>query len=307
MLDVLFALANDLNMDGTPRPNPRRRAVFILAGDVHSGGIHSIRSKDPRHRANPVITQLTSSSLTAPQNALANLLSKDFPGGLNRLNVNVQTDVERLLVNPMAAISVSANVTGKLDFILDDTLEGKYRATLLRFVEQHNYGRLSFRNVGGRQYAISAAIVGRDQRAELDLLLDLDKVPMPTSGKWKLTPSTLNFGTVPFLGIQQRYLTIVNETPTAGRVIITSSTQQPAGEFRWSGFQEDIAPRTQRRIRITFAPTRLGPQRATLKVRINGVDHTVHLAATVVPDQGGDQGGRGQGNGQRGRGQVDIP
>ena len=65
VLDCLFDLANDIQDDGSL--GPRRRAVFILGGDVHSGSMHVIRSNEkasPHHTGNPIIYQLTSSPIS---------------------------------------------------------------------------------------------------------------------------------------------------------------------------------------------------------------------------------------------------
>jgi hypothetical protein len=62
LLDVLFDLGNGVGEDP-----PRKRAVFILSGDIHAATMHAIRSLPEgagrAHTANPVITQLSSSAI----------------------------------------------------------------------------------------------------------------------------------------------------------------------------------------------------------------------------------------------------
>jgi hypothetical protein len=57
LLNVLFALSNDLDLDEPDgRPGPRPRVVFILGGDCHFGLMHMVvsdRDGGPDHRRNP--------------------------------------------------------------------------------------------------------------------------------------------------------------------------------------------------------------------------------------------------------------
>jgi PhoD-like phosphatase len=150
LLDVLFDLANDIGADG--RPGPRPRGVFILSGDYHFGAIHTVtsrRSGDGHdHRRNPSLVQITSSPISKPA-----------------------TDADVML-------KLSSLVTsGRGDFKLDSR---HYRSRFVGHLEQRNYGRVAFEQVGstGRRYRIQIYIEGEtDALAEM-FELDLDANPV---------------------------------------------------------------------------------------------------------------------------------
>jgi len=207
VLDLLFDLANGIGIDGAPERPRRRRAVFILAGDVHIGTMHAIRSlprgNGRRHIANPVITQLTSSPISHdPVDERAYTLAvsrlddsfdlrlKDLgrlalfarladliaiPEGIDTDDLDkleklaVDTLDERLRNEPSA-------------YTLDSVGERRFRTQLAGLLLERNTGRVVVEHVGpGRRYRFRLAIEGRgdslEQVVEMDLESPADEIP----------------------------------------------------------------------------------------------------------------------------------
>lgn len=259
VLDVAFALANDLNLDGTPRPEPRRRAIFVLSGDVHAGGIHVIRSRDPRHRANPAILQITSSGVTTPPHPLATLLAKRIPQGASL------QDVLGAFLGGGGAPS-----DGTVRFDLDPEVGGRYEAQVVAILEEQNVGRLRIVPGPGRRYGVEVRLEGLEQTVLHELALDLDDDPVlrpapPTrSGRITVHPTRVSFGSV------------VVGTPLAQTVRITNDTSSPVtitvqaqngGAFRWTGVNETLSPGAAATVLVTFAPGGSGGHQQVLPVR----------------------------------------
>ena len=181
VLDLLFDLGSGV-IDG------RRRAVFMLAGDIHAGTSHLIRSLHRRHRANPLIWQLTSSAIShEPVNS-----------GLYSAAVSRISDDLDIHVHDFDLAGLFRELLGDRDWeslgddILDhdvfgddpavftlDPDEGKrYLAEFSGLLMERTLGRLAVRHLGdGRRYEISASVEGRRQaivhRFELDLDADV--------------------------------------------------------------------------------------------------------------------------------------
>ena len=148
LLDVLFDVANDIGADG--RPGPRPKGVFVLSGDYHFGAIHLVRSKRKDgghdHRNNPALVQITSSPISKPA-----------------------VDADLML---KAAAIVSTDDEFKLD-------SQHYAARFVGHLEQRNFGRVEFEQVGAtRRYRMQLYVEGEsDTLAEL-FEIDLDARPV---------------------------------------------------------------------------------------------------------------------------------
>ena len=148
LLDVLFDVANDIGADG--KPGPRPKGVFVLSGDYHFGAIHLVRSKRTGdghdHRNNPALVQITSSPISKPP-----------------------VDADLML---RAAAIVSTDDEFKLD-------NQHYAARFVGHLEQRNFGRVEFEQVGNtRRYRMQLYVEGeRDALAEL-FEIDLDARPV---------------------------------------------------------------------------------------------------------------------------------
>lgn len=148
LLDVLFDVANDIGADG--RPGPRPKGVFVLSGDYHFGAIHLVRSKRKDgvhdHRNNPALVQITSSPISKPA-----------------------VDADLML---KAAAIVSTDDEFKLD-------SQHYAARFVGHLEQRNFGRVEFEQVGQtRRYRMQLYVEGEsDALAEL-FEIDLDARPV---------------------------------------------------------------------------------------------------------------------------------
>lgn len=148
LMDLLFDVANDIGADG--KPGPRPKGVFVLSGDYHFGAIHLVRSKRNSgvhdHRNNPALVQITSSPISKPP-----------------------VDADLMLT---AAAIVSTDDEFKLD-------DEHYAARFVGHLEQRNFGRVEFEQVGStRRYRMQLYVEGEtDALAEL-FEIDLDARPV---------------------------------------------------------------------------------------------------------------------------------
>jgi hypothetical protein len=162
VLDCLFDLANDIQ-DGATPPNPHRRAVFILGGDVHSGSMHTIRSyrtASPHdHRPNPAIYQLISSPISnaPPTEKLYKYAATYIGSG-----------------GPSGGIPLPIGSGGR-PFDLEYK-NGYYRAMLGDLLIARNFGRISVERVRGdrRVYRFYLSIEGQARSLNRVVELDLD-------------------------------------------------------------------------------------------------------------------------------------
>ena len=171
VLDILFDLANDIT-NGLPGPRPR--AVFILAGDMHLGASHIIRStrtgSGHDHRRNPLVYQFLSSGISHPP-------SSDWAKGLKVL------DVAGFQIDPLRDVSQARLVKGVSTmnevtnpFILDPDMDQAYQAEFLNLLIERNFGRIAIERMGdGRRYRFHAAIEGERSGLVQLFELDLDK------------------------------------------------------------------------------------------------------------------------------------
>lgn len=167
LLDEIF----DLAAGARPGPTARRaRAVFVLSGDVHVGGMHLIRSERSGaghdHRRNRIVYQLTSSpvSIEPPDNGL-----------LKRIVESIGTEVdlggaEFLTENP----DRSGGPLGTHRFVLDSNHDEYYAAEFLGALHERNVGRLVIENLGERRYRFLSSIDGRSDSLVAMFDLDLD-------------------------------------------------------------------------------------------------------------------------------------
>ena len=183
LLDLLFDLANGVGDDP-----PRKRAVFILSGDIHAGTMHLIRSlphrAGQRHVANPLITQLTSSALShEPINStlwVEAVSSIDERVDLDLKDVNLLTlaqqgaDWERLSKEAIDVEDVFGE--GKAEYFLDPDHDRRYLTQFAGLLMERTVGRVDveLRDPERRRYRFRLAIKGRSRTLESSFDLDLD-------------------------------------------------------------------------------------------------------------------------------------
>jgi len=266
VLDVAFALANDLHLDGRQRSSPRRRVVIVLSGDVHNGAIHMIRSHDPKHRANPAILQLTSSSLTTDNNEIATELARTSPAG------------------PVAFANVAERVLSGdkslKQFYLDGSLKRRYQAFLVQHAGSRNYGRLSISPTGDRRYTVNAEILATDRTLTAAINYDLrapSVLVTPLTGSLQAAPSTIAFGSVELRGQKVKQLVVQNRSNRPILVTVSSSSRAP---FAWSGMRRTLHPGEDSMIEVRFAPIAVGESRSTLEVRSDGQPTLIRVQVT---------------------------
>jgi hypothetical protein len=148
LLDVLFDVANDIGADG--RPGPRPKGVFVLSGDYHFGAIHMVRSKRKDgahdHRNNPTLVQITSSPISKPA------------------------------VDASLMLTAASIVSTDDEFKLDDR---HYAARFVGHLEQRNFGRVEFEQVGAtRRYRIQLYVEGESDALAEMFEIDLDARPV---------------------------------------------------------------------------------------------------------------------------------
>jgi len=148
LMDVLFDVANDIGADG--RPGPRPKGVFVLSGDYHFGAIHLVRSKRKDnghdHRNNPALVQITSSPISKPA------------------------------VDAGLMLKAAAIVSSDDEFKLDDK---HYAARFVGHLEQRNFGRVEFEQVGAtRRYRMQLYVEGESDALAEMFEIDLDARPV---------------------------------------------------------------------------------------------------------------------------------
>lgn len=192
VLDLLFDLAN-----GVGEAESRRRAVFVLAGDIHVGTMHLLRSlpvaNGRRHDGNPELFQLTSSALSHPP-----VDEAAFGLAIERLDEDfrvTQRDVSLLKLwehrDDIGGLADDPEILAKLDellgtdpaaYALDSEGEQRFWTQFAGLVADHNVGAVHVHHVGpGRRYRFDLSIDGRSdslqQHLEVDLESDADVVP----------------------------------------------------------------------------------------------------------------------------------
>ncbi|MEJ7729945.1 MAG: alkaline phosphatase D family protein [Polyangiaceae bacterium] len=127
LLDTLFGLAC----------GERPKAVVILSGDIHIGGLFKIYSSNPRHARNPVIHQLVSSPVTNTPvgRSTRDGLEDEDKDGFENVLIYIQ---ER---------------NHEFDLV------GSYRAERVGdIVQQRNFGRVDLTPDGPRKWTVSLAV-----------------------------------------------------------------------------------------------------------------------------------------------------
>lgn len=197
LLDTLFNLAN-----GIGEANPKKRAAFILAGDIHVGSAHSIVSLHSEHADNPVIYQLASSAISHPpvstsgyralvstireNPALAGFLAADIP------TAPEPTDREDNLVPWTASgpnvepnlldvvVDAALGSSGPARFLLDPDAGSKYVANYHALIMERTVGYARVERVypNRRVYRFGYEISGEqgDIVSTFDLDLDAQKI-----------------------------------------------------------------------------------------------------------------------------------
>jgi hypothetical protein len=183
LLDLLFDLANGVGDDP-----PRRRAVFILAGDIHAATMHGIRSLPHggghRHQANPVIIQLTSSALShKPVNSTL------WIQAVSRIDEEVEVHLKD--INDLAILSggidwqnVSSGAIdvddvfgeGKAEYFLDHDLARRFLTQYAGLLMERTIGfvRVERRDPDRRFYRFQLTIEGETRPLESRFEIDLD-------------------------------------------------------------------------------------------------------------------------------------
>lgn len=277
VLTILFDLANDLDPStGEPRPEGHKRAVFVLGGDVHMGGIHVIESSHDGssgvrdHRANASIYSLTSSPIShKPPD------SKIYQDAIEK----VSDDIDPHIVFTGKAVVGQVFGGGLLDafgkepatFTLDTEEQRHYRAGLIGMMAERNFGLFEMRRLDapGRQYGFSFSIEGPEP-AEVSyaFTLNLDAatiVPVAASPGLILTPAQIDFGGVQIGTEQSRTLVIRNVS--GGSASISLAPSKAGDVFRWSGFDGSLGHGEEHRVAIAFRPTTNEIVNAELTVR----------------------------------------
>ena len=152
LLDLLFDLANGVGDDP-----PRKRAVFILSGDIHAATMHLIRSlpegRGLEHRANPLITQLTSSAIShEPVNSTlwieaVSRIDEELDLDLHDLNVlqlvRENFDWERLSKGAIDVDDVFGD--GKGEYFLDPNRDRRYLTQYAGLLMERTVGHVDVR------------------------------------------------------------------------------------------------------------------------------------------------------------------
>ena len=276
VLMILFDLANDLDpRTGEPRPAGRKRAVFVLGGDVHMGGVHVIRSDQDGtgglrdHRPNAAIYGLTSSPISHPPPD-DRIYQSAVEHASDDIDANI-IDVGRALDLEVSDDSLR-DVLGRkpASFVLDTEGRRVHRAEILGLTPTRNYGLLSMRrlDVPGRQYEFSFSIEGQQSsivRCRFTMNLDARTVvPVRTSPGIVVTPELISFGGVAVGSQAVRTAVVENVSGDSAAVSIAASA--PNAVFRWPAFAGVLAHGQQQTVEIVFRPVANRDETADLVV-----------------------------------------
>lgn len=183
VLDMLFDLAN-----GVGESSPRRRAVFVLGGDIHIGTTHLIRSlprgRGRQHSANPIITQITSSAISHKPvdrrgfGLLVSRITDHFSIALSDFSTS---ELWKLVFRPddreeqITAKLAAALGNNPASYVLDSTLEQRFATDFSGMLLDHTIGDVGIERVGpGRRYRFQLGISGKDQSLDQTLEMDLE-------------------------------------------------------------------------------------------------------------------------------------
>jgi hypothetical protein len=290
VLTILFDLANDLDpRTGEPRPARRKRAVFVLGGDVHMGGAHVIRAAHDGtggrrdYRDNRAIFALTGSPISHPpeddriyREAIEHASDDIDPGIVfvaRALDWEVSDDSLRDVLGEEPA-----------SFVLDTEGDRLFRADLLGSTPARNYGLLSMRRIDapGRQYEFAFSIEGQDEsvaRTRFTMNLDARRVvPIPTTPGLIAIPTGVTFGSVPVGGEARQTVSIRNVSGDRATVSIEGTASNAL--FRWAGFEGSLRHGEDHEVDIVFSPTSTRVEQAFLVVTSDVLASPLAVALT---------------------------
>lgn len=198
ILNCLFNLANDTQeSDPTKR---KRRAVFLLGGDVHSGSMHLIRSFHSQsgnsldHKLNPLIYQVTSSAISQDpvHDKTYEAVISHIQDGLDITECDLiaaKFDGEELVLETLP--QKPAN------FTLDSEGARKYRAEIVDLVTERNFGQITIERVSQqeRKYQVYLTVEGETKSLTQAIELNLDAKNPTTQQPIPIKPVSL-FGQV---------------------------------------------------------------------------------------------------------------
>jgi hypothetical protein len=205
VMSVAFNLANDVNLleDGS-KDGTRRRAVFILGGDVHAGALHEIHSQRPEHAANPTVLQIISSPISNDvlPNGSSRWLCGLIEGMVRYIKPNWESELTDFAATKyaLAARRHDGETLKKLPleifgsrpafFLLDDQRKKpEFWAAFRDLILERNFGRIAVATVDStsRKYRISLELDGESRR--LDWLLEVDLEVAPIEMKYVALPA----------------------------------------------------------------------------------------------------------------------
>ena len=276
VLTILFDLANDLDpRTGEPRPARRKRAVFVLGGDVHMGGAHTIKSDHDGtggrrdYRANRSIFALTGSPISHPPENDA-LYRKAVEHASDDIDPGI-IFVARAFDFQISNDSLR-DVLGKepASFVLDTEGDRLFRADLLGLTPARNYGLLSLRriDVPGRQYEFAFSIEGQEgsvARSRFTMNLDATRVvPVPTTPGVIAVPTSVAFVSTAIGSETRRTVTIRNVSGDLATVSIAPRAANAV--FKWAGFNGTLRHGEGHKVEIVFKPASTRIEQDTLVV-----------------------------------------
>jgi len=281
LLDLLFDLANGVGDDP-----PRKRAVFILSGDIHAATMHLIRSlpegRGLEHRANPLITQLTSSAIShEPVNSTlwseaVSRIDEELDLDLTDINVlqivREGADWERLSKGAIDVDDVFGD--GRGEYFLDPNRDRRYLTQYAGLLMERTVGHVDVRRTSlqRRAYRIRLRIEGQSgRRLESVLNLDLDA---PSPSGLVVKPASLSFAVSQTGGTDTGAVTIEN---IAGAAVDVTVQPPLGGPFSWQAATFRLEHGETRNVQISFRPTSSAVVRGRLTVTSSAPNspHTV--------------------------------
>jgi hypothetical protein len=299
LLDLLFDLANGVLAADQP---PRKRAVFILSGDIHSGTMHLIRSlpegRGNQHAANPLITQLTSSALSHTP-----VDSELWIAALSKIDDDLDIDVKPLGVLKLFDggfdwETLAKDLTnieevfgkGKGAYFLDPDHDRRYLTQFSGLLMERTVGfvRVTRSDAQRRSYRFELVIEGQ-LSSPLRSVIDID-LDAPSPPGLKIIPQPITFGSVPLGEVRTRTLTI--ENASGANVDVSIAPSPTVSPFTWPSFSGVLTHRAQQQITVQFRPSSNAFVDATLTVTSNapGSPQSVTLTGKgpggIPPDPG---------------------
>ena len=290
LLDLLFDLANGVGDDP-----PRKRAVFILSGDIHAATMHLIRSlpegRGLEHRANPLITQLTSSAIShEPVNSTlwieaVSRIDEELDLDLFDLNalqlIRENLDWERLSKGVIDVDDVFGE--GKGEYFLDPNRDRRYLTQYAGLLMERTVGHVDVRRTSTqrRAYRIRLRIEGQSgRRLESVLNLDLDA---PSPSGLVVKPASLSLAVSQAGGTDTGSVTIEN---IAGAAVDVTVQPPLGGPFTWQAATFRLDDGERRSVQISFRPTSSAIVRGQLTV-VSSAPNSPHRIPLTGKGPGG--------------------